>query len=400
MHRSYFYCLFVVLCLPIFAAAADKDSTHVQTWADKIKLSGDFRYRYEFIGQDLYNSAASKKVRSYDRNRNRLRLRLGLQAKINDNVDLYTRIASSTYNGGSGDPISTNQDLSGGFNPKPIWIDRAYVDVHPCAHLKAIVGRQPVPFEMTDELIWDADLNLEGVTALVSEKMDKNEAFLRFGGYWANEIGPTATKHAVDQGLLAGQIGGKVAVNNYSGELAVGYIDYGNVKDNPTLYNQSSGFGNSTYVDSVSGKSFYRFDYNMINVMINAQAKLGQVEPMIFFDIASNGAAKTDPAYNKKLNTAWLVGVSSKFKKMPIDWDFLYDYRVVQKDAVLGAFTFSDPAGGGTNYNGHRVTLGFTVLPNTRIAGTYMRDTRDPENSNSQKHLGYDRFQGDLEVKF
>ena len=142
----------------------------VSSWTDRIKISGDFRYRYEFIGQELYNSAAGTKVRDYDRNRNRIRFRLGMQAMVNSDIDGYFRLATSQGD----DPVSTNQDLSGGFVPKAVWIDRAYMDFHPhqVKWLEAIAGRQPVPFEPSvDELVWDADLNLEGVTALLNLRL-------------------------------------------------------------------------------------------------------------------------------------------------------------------------------------------------------------------------------------
>lgn len=184
------------------------------------------------------------------------------------------------------------------------------------------------------------------------------------------------------------------------GELAVAYYDYGNVKNDPTLYNQTTGFGNATYIDSALGRTFYKYDYNLLNVMANVKCKLVNVEPMVLFDFVTNGAAKTDPAYNKKLNTSWLLGAAAKFSKLPVDWDLAYNYRVQQKDATLAAFAESDPGGGGTNYQGHKVALGVGVLHNTRLVATYMHDTKDPENSNTNKRLGYDRFQADLEVKF
>jgi hypothetical protein len=394
---------FAVFLLPLLIFAAEtKEAKPAASWFDKIKISGDFRYRHEFISQGTFNSATSKQIRIYDRNRHRIRLRLEMKAQVNEKMDVLTRIASSTFSNGAGDPISTNQDLSGGFTPKPIWLDRAYADFHPCKNLKARAGKQPVPFENTD-LVWDGDLNLEGVAALVTVNKDKNEFFLRSGGFWAGERGPSGfAKHALDQGLFGGQIGGKVTNGKVTAQLAAAYYDYGNVKNNPALYAANTFYGNSSTRISGRGSDTlgYLFDYNLVNVKANIGFKLSKVEPSLVFDFVTNGAAEKDATYDKKLNSSWLAGLMLKFSSAPIDWDFAYNYREQQKDATLAAYADSDPAGGGTNYNGHKFVLGFNVMANTRLGLTYFKNIRDPENSNSERQYDYDRIQADLEVKF
>jgi hypothetical protein len=269
-------------------------------------------------------------------------------------------------------------------------------------------GKQPVPFESTD-LVWDPDLNLEGVSAVFSRQTGDLEVFGRAGGYWLGERKPTDnTKHALTQGLFAGQLGGRVKADRVSAQLAVAYYDYGNMKDNPTLYKASDGFGNSLVPITGRGKADtmgYAFDYNLLDVNAQVRLKLQKVEPGLMFDIVTNTAAKSDldtASYgtDQKLSTSWLAGLIVKFSKLPLDWDFLYNYRVQQKDATVAAFADSDPAGGGTNFNGHKFSVGVTVLPGTRLAATYFRNVKDPDHKNSERHLGYERAQADLEVKF
>ncbi|HEY3293966.1 MAG TPA: putative porin [bacterium] len=410
MDRKHTLAIFALLALALPSLLFAEET---KSWTDKIKLSGDFRYRYEFIGAEAYNSATASKIRIYDRNRNRIRVRLGLQAIVNPDIDAYFRLATSTgtsntSNPVAGDPVSTNQDLSGGFTPKPIWVDRAYVDFHPgrAKWFDGRAGRQPVPFETNgDELVYDNDLNVEGASLLLNHKLGAHELFFRAGGYWAGERAPSSTtKHALTQGLFEAQLGGKLAVNTVAAQLAVAYIDYGNVKGNPTLYAPNNGFGNSLVPISGRGTDTlgYKFDYNLINVNGMAKIKLDKIEPGVLFDFVTNSDVKKDTsaAYNKKLNMGWLAGAFVKFKGMPIDWDFSYDYRVLQKDATIGAFSFSDPAGGGTNFNGHKISLGFNTMANTRLAATYFRNVKDPDNTGSARHLNYDRIQADLEVKF
>ena len=394
---------FFLLVLPLaLRAAEDKDSKPTTQWTDKITISGDFRYRHEFISQETFNSTTSEKTRVFDRNRHRIRLRLELKGQVNDKLDLYTRIATSTFSNGTGDPISTNQDLNDGFTPKPIWLDRAYVNFHPFKELQARAGKQPVPFENTD-LVWDPDINMEGIAALTALDIEKNAVFLRLGGFWAGERGPaTFTKHALDQGLFGSQVGGKVRIGKAVAQLAAAYFDYGNVKNNPALYSPNTFFGNSSTNIAERGTDTlgYLFDYNLINVKTSIGCKLKKVEPTAVFDFVTNTAAKRDAAYGKKLSTSWLVGLTTKFTSLPIDWDLSYNYRVQQKDATMAAYADSDPAGGGTNYNGHKIAFGFHALTNTRLGLTYFRNIKDPESKDAEKKFNYDRIQADLEVRF
>ena len=79
-------------------------------WAEKVSLYGDFRYRHEQIDGDNVNQ----------RDRHRVRARLGLKGKIADEWSFDLRLATGTDDS----PISTNQDLDGGFTSK---IGRAHV---------------------------------------------------------------------------------------------------------------------------------------------------------------------------------------------------------------------------------------------------------------------------------
>lgn len=400
MKKALWMCVLIAAVWLIPQTAAAEEAK--KTWVDKLQLSGDLRYRHEFISGEKYDSSSQQQARMYDRNRHRLRLRLALQAQVNDRVDVFVRLSSSTFANGAGNPVATNQDLSGGSTPKPIWIDRAFVEIRPARMLTARAGKQPVPFEGT-ELLYDSDLNLEGIAALFSHKLGAHELFLRAGGFWAGERGPDGfAKHALTQGLFHGQIGGKIKLDKLSGQLAVSYVDYGNVKNNPTVWTVNNGFGNSLAPIGSRGSDTlgYLYDYNLLDITGSVKIKTKRVEPAAVFDFVTNSAAKKDPAYDKKLNTGWLAGLSVKFMKFPVDWDFLYNYRVLQKDAVLGAYADSDPAGGGTNYNGHRLSLGTGLMPGTRLAGTYFINTKDPDNKDAQRRLAYDRVQVDLEVKF
>ena len=82
-------------------APSDETSTQssAATLQDKLRLSGDFRSRYE----GFY------KTNQPTRNRTRLRLRLRVDSEINDDTRFQLQVAS----GDPGTPASTNQTFKG-----------------------------------------------------------------------------------------------------------------------------------------------------------------------------------------------------------------------------------------------------------------------------------------------
>ena len=371
----------LLLALPLAFASAE--TPPAKTWVDKLHISGDLRYRHELTSEEVGTSAV--KVRVPDRNRQRLRLRLGIQAQVNDDLDVITRFGTSTPTNGIGDPISTNQDLGGGFVEKPFWLDRAYLDYHPLKQITARAGKFGVPFDGT-ELLWDADLNLEGIAALPSVTLGKTDVYAGVGGFWAAE---RKSADGPDQGLFVYQMGTTPSFGKFSTLLAASYIDYGNVKNAPTLFNTAKGAGNT--VHTAGGVSYYNNDFNMIDVTGQVTFKAERAEATVLGDFVQNTGTKTDTA-----NTGWLAGVTLKFKHMPLDWELAYNYRVLQADATIGAFADSDPAGGGTNYKGHKISASATVLHGTRLGICYIRDTKDPDHAK----LNYNRLLVDIEAKF
>jgi len=131
-----------------------KNQFESSSWVNNLNLSGDFRYRHEYID----DSAKDK-----TRNRQRIRGRLGLKAKINNDWSAIFRITT----GSSDSPTSTNQTLDGSFSSKNIWFDTAYVDWHPQSYdgFNAYLGKMKVPFYKVgkNQLIWDGDLTPEGI---------------------------------------------------------------------------------------------------------------------------------------------------------------------------------------------------------------------------------------------
>ncbi|WCM25950.1 putative porin [Sphingomonas sp. QA11] len=240
-------------------------------WVRGIKISGDFRFRDEahlfdkgnatdFLNIGTINSgkpadfndpANQPPIRNTTANRNylRIRARLGIEATIAPQITFYGRLATGMQN----NPDSTNQNLGGYFTDKGIWLDRAYVDIHPFkgedAHL--FLGRMANPFHLT-ELVWDKDVNLDGAALSYSRRFGGGLSGFIAGGAFPLDYAPdddpqtsvaktgngTATKW-----LFAGQAGlSWQATSKLTAELDGAYYVYSNVAGrlSPACYNTSA----------------------------------------------------------------------------------------------------------------------------------------------------------------
>ena len=151
----------------------------VPSWVQRIRFSGDFRYRHELT--DIEDVE--------DRHRHRIRARLQMNATVTDELEVVIGLAT-----GSWDPVSTNQDLGDAFSSKSINLDLAYVTYTPeqVAGLAVIAGKMPNPLHRPQgtELIWDDDMRPEGIAvAYKTEDLAEGlEAFVNAGGLWGYEM--------------------------------------------------------------------------------------------------------------------------------------------------------------------------------------------------------------------
>ena len=339
-------------------------------WAEKVKLSGDFRYRYERIDDD---------TKSDVQDRNRIRVRVGLDGKVNDDLDFGLRLAS-----GADDPVSTNQTLDSGFSSKDIWIDKAYLDYHGFENTNIIAGKMGNPFVTVgkNQLIWDGDLNPEGGAVKYNYSFDEESSlFANLGGMWVEENGSD-----LDQGLFGSQAGFVTGIGEGSFTAGMGYFDYANLEDGLTAYNKANGFGNTT-VASAGGRS-YIYDYNLVEAFASYDFKMGETPVSVYGDLVNNVASGVSE------DTGWLVGCSYGKVKDKGSWALSYNYRDLEADAVVGAFCDSDFIGGGTNGKGHSFGFEYGLAKNFSTGITYLMN----EKGNAQ--TDYDRLQVDMQLKF
>ena len=120
------------------------------SWSDRVRLDGDFRYRYERIDAEGSDT----------RRRNRIRARFNVKADVSDDVEVGFGLAT-----GGDDPVSTNQTLGGGGSSKGVALNLAYADWEIMDGLHLVGGKFKNPLYRAGKqaLMWDGDWTPEGI---------------------------------------------------------------------------------------------------------------------------------------------------------------------------------------------------------------------------------------------
>jgi hypothetical protein len=347
-------------------------------WLEDIKFYGDFRYRYEYRDQDAKSSSTD---------RHRIRARVGLKYDINEEFKFDFRVATAEFfdddddniKSVGGDYVSGNKSLGDYWASKNLWVDRAYVAYSPnwAYGLTGLFGKMGNPFYKAgkNQLIWDGDLNPEGIAL----QYTTGDLFVNgmFGMVEENSSTTDKEMLGIQAGLLhAFEDGSKLT-------YGAGYYDYLNVKGEGAIIDDAFAGNTSTVNDT------YAFDYNMVEIFGEYGTKVGELPVSVYGNYVLNTASDVDE------DTGWLVGTKLGKAKNPGSWEFNYNYRDIEADAVFGAFTDSDFAGGGTNAKGHVFGAGYALAKNTTLAATYFLN-----DDLTEEEDGYERLQLDLKVKF
>lgn len=356
-------------------AKKQEEAKPAPPWTEKLKISGDYRFRFEGIDEE------GKKFRQRDR----MRLRLGIGAKVNEQVDVGIRLATGGF-----DPISTNQTFGTAFSTKDFGLDLAYFDWHPSesGSVHVMGGKMVNPFYIPggSQLIWDSDLTPEGVALKLSGTDEQTKPFLNASYLWAEERGAAA-----DSKVLSLQ--GGISHTTKSGSsitLGAGVHNYTNMKGFKGLVDPTKGYGNTMVPDPDPAVKdvYYANDFNEFELFGEFGFNAGKTPASLYGNYVTNTNAPAD-------DTGYLYGISFGKLKEPGSFSFGWEYRRVEKDAVVGAFNDSDFIGGGTNGKGHKFSFSYQLSKNAAAGVTYFVNEKvldDPKD--------YRRWQIDFSFKF
>jgi hypothetical protein len=405
-------------------------------WVKSVRISGDFRLRNEWdvfdkrnspffpnfsalnAGSpfDLNNSAGTAPPllnTTADRQRLRERFRLGIGAQIDDQWAVGVRLAT----GNTTNPVSTNQTLGSSLANDSFNLDRAFIRYQPTSWITAWAGRFPDPWFTTD-LVWDEDVNFDGVAVQVSPQLGEQlKPFLTVGAFPISNTAfnfPDNTSNKAssrDAWLYAAQVGADwrpehdyeikfglayYYFNNNDGKLSSpctavssadpcntdntrpGFIQQGNTlfalrnlvttgQTNPPQF-QYYGLASKFHELNLTARFDYAA-YDPVHVIFDADfvKNLG-------FDRAAitakgpvnNQGASPDATHAGPWNggdSAFMARVTFGYPVLRERWAWNLNigYKYIESDAVVDAFTDSDFHLGGTNAKGYFVGGGLGV---------------------------------------
>lgn len=418
-------------------------------WASRISFDGDIRLRDEsryYSGSNSNEIVDFAKLNNngpYDVNPNsstnlppllntredrtnlfRLRARLGMKAVISPEWTAGIRIGTGSDN----NPVSTTQNLGGGFAKKDIWLDQGYLNWKPTDEFTLTGGRFANPFMSTD-MLYSNDLNFDGVAAIFDHKLNRDwGVFGTVGAFPVDYTNDTTTSNGFDKEesdnkwLYGAQLGAKWAINSNNrlkGALAyyrfddiqgqrsspcapwagapgcdtdgtrAAFMQKGNsvflLRDitpnpaNPTTTPQPQFVGLAS--------EFNLLDLNLVwdadlpqdfklrsqgNYIHNLGYDEGDMrkrsEGQIVNNLNSNGEIESGA-------NAWMVqftlGNALDLKKQG-DWNMFAGYKYIQPDALPDGFNDSSFHLGGTNAKGYFLGGNYGLAKNVYATGRWM----------------------------
>ena len=272
------------------------------SWAERIKLSGDFRYRYQ--NDQISDNLAAVLGDKDSRNRQRIRARALVSATLSDDLEVGLGLAS-----GGEDPVSANQTLGGGGSSKPINLDMAYVAWSGLPNTTIRGGKVKNNLERagSSQLQWDNDWRPEGADV----RWDNGMFFGQFLGTWLE----SDSERANSEFAYIAQAGTRLELAGLKLKGGVGYTEV-DAAGKPCFFDLDDfAFCGGNQLDGVGN---YLYDFEVINLFAEAGFSLFDLPVTLFADFVKNDAAD-------ELDTGYLVGAQVGEAKGRGSWEFEYD---------------------------------------------------------------------------
>jgi len=323
------------------SAAPASSGALASAWSDRLKVSGDVRVRMQ--GDYSDNDMPGRRTAQ-------VRGRLGATFAVNDLVSVGARMVT----GSSNDPNSTDVQLSNWDDDFEISLDLAYVKLD-FGKLNIYGGKIPQPFVRTD-LVWDGDVNPQGVSAVYKQPLTGGGAFR------ASALAFAIDTRAVGQDSYMGgvQLGfDSPSWGPFKFDVSAGYYDY----SLGSMAGADAGDWRTNRLD-INGR--YVSDYRLLDIItgVSWQGNNAKWPLRIVGDYVKNlGAVDGE-------DTGFGVDVAFGRAKDAGDLRFTYGYSQTDVDAVMSAFSHDNIAIA-TNYKLHALTVDYTPMPKTMLSAIW-----------------------------
>ncbi len=384
----------------------------------RLRFNGDLRLRYEKDRFDKNNAdfaqPASPSVlmnTKVDSDRFKYRVRFGAEAMVNEQWDAVIRLAS----GSTTNPVSTNATMGDYMNKDTVLFDSAYLRWRPEKWVTVYGGRMPNPWFSSD-LVWDSDLNFEGLAMQVRTPIAESwTPFITAGAFPLQQY--DFTQHG--KWLMAGQLGlDRKSQNGVGFKIGAAYYNFKNITgvpndpDNPGATDwtapQFQQKGNTLFnisADPNVYKTALASEFKELNV--TGTLDIGFWDPfhIVFLgDYVKNLGFKKSDVAQRTGNTdparqieGYQYGMSLGYPAAYASgqWRVYFYKKRLGADAVVDGFTDSDFHLGGTNAKGWILGTDVGLAKNTWLTLRWM--TADEI---SGPPLAIDVLQVDLNARF
>jgi hypothetical protein len=346
-----------------------REAFKLPKWVEHTKLKGDLRFRYQYEDKDESNKR---------RDRWRIRWRFGLETEINEKWKTGFQLASGMDN----DPRSRNLTMQNTFDTSNVQLDLAYLQFDPTDYWRLVAGKFKNPLWQTKDLLWDSDVNPEGVAVQFHKfKINNFEVFVTPGFFVLDEF--KTDTHDPWLGLI--QAGANVELtDSLSFKFAGAYYSFQNLKGN--------NFDHSSETNSRDANGNFEDDYDAVGIDAELGMKLSDPVPYvgIFGQYVNSDQGDDD--------TGYLAGIKFGHKKVKKfgQWQVKYNYRRLEKDAWPDFLPDSDFYGGQTDVEGNEIEFTFGLAKNVTFGVDYYLSERIDREPDDEQNL----VQVDLVVKY
>ena len=331
-----------------------------RSWTEGLVLDGDLRYRHETINDDAVSV----------RHRHRMRARANATATLNEDMEVGFGLSTGGIANDSG-----NQSFDAGFSRKSVGVDRAYFDWSLSDTLTLLGGKMSNPFFRPGgyHLLYDGDIRPEGLALRVSS----GTFFANASAFWAEERG--SGPDTMWYGLQAGYRGSPARGVSLTAGASVHELSH--AQGRAPVFTPDNGQGNQ-----LDANGNYLYGFSQVEVFGELSFDLAGHPLRMFVDYVTNSAAD-DHADGLAL------GIDYRRVSDTGTWNLAWIYQDLGANAVVGAFTDSDFAGGTSDGSGYTLRAGYAFPRGWNLGLRYILGDRGEAAGNLRD---YDRLQADI----
>ena len=218
------------------------------------------------------------------------------------------------------------------------------------------------------ELIFDSDVTPEGGALTYNKQVDSClNIFTNLGGFMVVEEddGDADASLWILQGGVTYELD-----DDRNVKAGIGYYDFGNIEGRDVIGfasgNSNTGGANPQYTN----------DYNIIQIFAEYNFPVCSLPGRIFADYVENVGV----ANGNSESTGYQIGVGIGKCKKPGSWQFVYNYRDVEADAVVGNFNDGTFGRGATDSKGHILGFGYQIAEDWLFKTTWYNSNRNASN--------------------